>query len=120
MKDLITNWYVASSGSSFNTIHRVLATHHLETKSKETKGSVSSFQSGFIRHLYSKKIDKNLHIHSKMRTFHSTAGREIDKEVIDGIFHAEEIGNKSFEAFSLENLVEHKNSFLNNLSPKKA
>ena len=42
-----------------------------------------------------------------MRTFHSTAGREIDKEVIDGIFHAEEIGNKSFEAFSLENLVEH-------------
>ena len=45
------------------------------------------------------------------RCKHVTTGREIDKEVVDGLFHAEEVGNKHFEAFLLEKLVEDKKSF---------
>ena len=44
-----------------------------------------------------------------MQTFPN--GRKIDKEVIDGLFHAEEVENKHFEAFLLEKLVQDKKSF---------
>ena len=42
---------------------------------------------------------------------HFTTGQEIDKEVVDGLFRAEEVGNKHFEAFLLEKLLEDKRSF---------
>ena len=68
-KDFITNGFGASrSGGSYNTIHWDLASQYLN---KEMKGTVSPFRSGYIRHPYSNQIDKNLHIHSKMRTFHN-------------------------------------------------
>ena len=38
-------------------------------------------------------------------------GREYNKEVVDGLFHAEEIGNKHFEAFFLGKLAEDKKYF---------
>ena len=67
-------WYSASgSGVSFITVHihhcshSDLAAHYLN---KETKRTVGLFRSSFIRHPYSKRIDKNWHIHSKIRTFY--------------------------------------------------
>ena len=96
----------SSSGGSLNTIHWDLATQYLN---KEVKGSAGQFRSAYIRHPYNKKVDKNWHIHSKMQTFPN--GRKIDKEVIDGLFHAEEVENKHFEAFLLEKLVQDKKSF---------
>ena len=56
-------WYSASgSGVSFITVHihhcshSDLAAHYLN---KETKRTVGLFRSSFIRHPYSKRIDKN-------------------------------------------------------------
>ena len=67
LKNLITNGCGAwSSGGSFSTIHWDLAVQYL---SKWTEGTVDSFRTDYIRHPYRKKIDKNLYIHSKMRTF---------------------------------------------------
>ena len=83
-----------------------MATQYLNI---EKKGTVGPFCSGYIRHPYSKKIDKNLYIHNKME--HFTTSREIDKEVVDGSFHAEEVGNKHFEAFLPEKSVEDKKPF---------
>ena len=40
-----------------------------------------------------------------------TTGRKIDKEVVYGFLHAEKVGNKHFEAFLLDKLVENKISF---------
>ena len=34
--------------------------------------------------------------------------REIDKKVVDGLFHEEEVGNKHFEAFPQNKLVKDK------------
>ena len=42
---------------------------------------------------------------------HFITGREIDKEVVDGFFHAEEVGNKRFDYFYLDKLVKDKKSF---------
>ena len=61
-------WYSASSSEvSFITVHRDLVAHYLN---KERKRTVGLFRSSFIRHPYNKRIDKNLHIHSKIRTFY--------------------------------------------------
>ena len=69
MKDLITNGYgSSSSGASLDAIHWDLATLYLN---KETKGTVDPFGLGCIRDPYNKKIDKNLHIHSKTGTIHN-------------------------------------------------
>ena len=106
-KDLITNGYGASSsGGSFNTVLSDLVTQHLN---KETKGDVGPFRSGYIRHPYSKKIDKTYMFTARCE--HFTTGQEIDKEVVDGLFRAELVGNKHFEAFLLEKLLEDKRSF---------
>ena len=51
------------------------------------KGTVCPYHSGYIRHPYGKKTSRSLHIHSKI-----TTGREIDKEVVDGLFHPEKVG----------------------------
>ena len=40
-----------------------------------------------------------------------TTGREIDKEYVDGLFHAEEVGNKHFEVHVQEKLVEDNKSY---------
>ena len=40
-----------------------------------------------------------------------TTGREIDREVIDGRLHAEDVGNKRFIAFVQDRLVESKKLF---------
>ena len=42
-----------------------------------------------------------------------TTGREIDKEVIDGLLHAGDVGNKRFKAFVQGRLVVGKNHSLN-------
>ena len=42
---------------------------------------------------------------------HFITGREIDKEVADGFFHGEEVGNKHFDYFYLDKLVKDKKSF---------
>ena len=48
-----------------------------------------------------------------------TTGREIDKKVVVGLFHAEEVENKHFEPFVLKKLVANKNHSLK-LSSKQA
>ena len=42
---------------------------------------------------------------------HFTTSQEIDKEVVDSSFHAEEVGNKYFEAFLPEMSEEDKKPF---------
>ena len=74
-------------GGSSNTIHW------------ETKESVGLFRSGCITHPYSKKIDKNYILTAKCK--HLTIRPEIDKEVVDGLFHAEKVGNNISRFFSL-------------------
>ena len=68
---------------------------------------LAHFTQAINRHPYSKKINKNIHIHSKT---HFTTGREIDKEVVDDLFPAEEVGNKHFKYF-LGKLVMEKSLF---------
>ena len=46
------------------------------------------------------------------RCKHFTTGREIGKEVVDGLFHEEDVGNKLSKAFLRETLVEDKKSLL--------
>ena len=56
-KDLITNGYNgSSSGGSFSTIHWDLAAQYLN---KETKGTVGSFGSGYIRNPYIHTVKKS-------------------------------------------------------------
>ena len=42
---------------------------------------------------------------------HFATSREIDKEVVDGLCHGQEVGNKYFKAFLLETLVEDEKLF---------
>ena len=72
-------------------IRLCLATQYLN---KETKGTDGQFLSGYTA-----------------RCEHFTTRREFDKEAVDGLFQAEEAGNKYLEAFLREKLVEDKKSF---------
>ena len=49
---------------------------------------------------------------AKAKLRNLTTGREIDKEVVDGLLHAEEVGNKCFKTFVQDKLVEVKNHYL--------
>ena len=91
-KCLITNRYGASSpGSLFSTIHWDLAIQYFN---KKAKGTLGPFWSGCARYSYRKKLTKNYIFTARCE--HFTTGREIDKEVVDEPFHAEEVGNKYF------------------------
>ena len=56
-----------------------------------------------------KKLTKNYIFTGRCK--HFTTGREIDKEVVDELFHAEEVGNKYFQGFLQDKLGEGKKSF---------
>ena len=71
-KDSITNGYGAlDSGDSLNTIHWDLATQYLNKETKRTVEHIETIMRGAIMSPNSKKIDRNLHIHSQMQTFHN-------------------------------------------------
>ena len=66
-KDLITNGYNgSSSGGSFSTIHWDLAAQYLN---KETKGTVGSFGSGYIRNPYIHTVKKSTKNYSWSRNW---------------------------------------------------
>ena len=101
--DFITNGYgVPSTGGSFSTIHWDSATQYLNKETKRTFGHSAQAISDI--HTVKKNRQK-LHIFTA-RSEHYTTRQEIDKEVVDGLLHAQEVRNKHFETFLQEKLVE--------------
>ena len=98
------------------TVYQVLGVHSillaeiwlLSISIKKRKKLLTHFTQAINRHRYSKKIGKNIHIHSKT---HFTTGREIDKEVVDDLFPVEEVGNKHFEYFPDKFVMNKKSLF---------
>ena len=89
------------------TVYQVLGIHSvpfteiwLINISKETKELLTRFARA-ISDIHTGKKSTKSYIFAA-RWEHFTTGREIDKEVVDGLFHAEEVGNKYFKAFLLE------------------
>ena len=92
---MITNGYGASSaGSSFSTIYWLL---NISVKKQ--------------RELLVHTIQVNNFCTFKVRCVHFTTGWEIDKEVVDGLVHVKEVGNKHSEAFLQDSLAQDKKSF---------
>ena len=54
-----------------------------------------------------KKSTKTYYIFTA-RYEHFTTGQEIDKEVVDGLFHEKEVGNKHLDTFLLEKVEDEK------------
>ena len=74
-----------------------------------TKETIGSFSSDYIGYHTVKKSTKTYIFTARCE--HLTTGREIDKEDFNSLFHAKEVGNKHFEAFLLETLVEDKKPY---------
>ena len=80
-------------------MHQILGVHSIPYS--KVRVTVSPFRSGYIRHPYSKKKIEKKYIFTA-GCEHFATSREIDKEVVDGLCHGEEVGNKYFKAFLLK------------------
>ena len=85
------------------TVHQVLGIHSfteiwLINISKETKELLTHFARAISDIHIVKKSTKSYIFAARWE--HFTTGREIDKEVVDGLFHPEEVGTNILRLFS--------------------
>ena len=99
------------------TVYRVLGIHSIPFTEIWLLNISINKQKELLDHLAQAISDSNT-VKKSTKTYIFTArceplttGREIDTEVVDSLFHAEEVGNKHFETFLLEKLVEDKKPF---------
>ena len=89
------------------TVHQVLAVHSVPS----TDIWLLNISIKNQRELLVHTIQVNSFCTFKVRCEHLTTGWEIDKEVVDGLVHVEEVGNKHSEAFLQGSLADDKKSF---------
>ena len=96
-------------------VHQVLAVHSVPS----TEIWLLNISIKKQRELLVHTIQVNNFCTFKVRCEHFTTGWEIDKEVVDGLVHVEEVGNKHSEAFLQGSLAEDKKSFFHSFYKDK-
>ena len=84
----------SSSEDSFSTFSKIWLINISVKKWKELFAHITQA----ISDIHTVKKPAEAYIFTA-RLKHLTTGPEIDKEVVDGLFHAEEVGNIHFQAF---------------------
>ena len=96
------------------TVHRVLGVHSVPfTEILLLNISIRKLKDLLVHFAQAISVIHKVKNSTKVFIFtyeHFRTDREIDKKVVDGLFHAEEVGNKHFEAFLLEKLLKNKKS----------
>ena len=87
---------------------------------KKQKNLLAHFSQVLLDIYTVKKLTKTYIFTAKCEHFTAQLVEKLIKKLLMVFFMQRKLETKVSRLFSLENLVEHKNSFLNNLSPKKA